>query len=367
MRTLRKGLVRTDGQDREGIWDLGRGLAKTCKRLEVPVPPRGYWAKLQAGKRVSQLPLPAAKPTTTTETVIHRTPPYRPGPPPRDPELQARIDAALLSCVPVRVRKSLSNPHSIIRGWMDEDRLARERPRESFYTPVHLSITRTQTARRRLRVLNTIFREFERMGSSVRAQRREREPVIVKSATAELKFVLFEPMRRVRLPLTEKEKQDYWNKGREWKHETRPSGELVLRIESYFGGGAKSEWRDKPESPLEGQIDEVMKGLVTPMVLVEDLERQRREDQTRRWKMEQERAERERLRQIEAARWKHLLDLAAASRLAGEVREFLDKMERRIQSEPVDPSLFEKFAKWIGWARTTADQMDPMVRPLTEL
>jgi hypothetical protein len=37
-----------------GISD--RGLAKTCKRLEVPVPPRGYWAKLQAGKEVSKLP-----------------------------------------------------------------------------------------------------------------------------------------------------------------------------------------------------------------------------------------------------------------------------------------------------------------------
>jgi hypothetical protein len=91
-----------------GISD--RGLAKTCNRLEVPVPPRGYWAKLQAGKRVSKLPLPAAKPMTTTETVIHRTPPSRvaPEPPPRDPELQARLDAALASCVPVRVPKSLS-------------------------------------------------------------------------------------------------------------------------------------------------------------------------------------------------------------------------------------------------------------------
>ena len=44
----------------------GCGLAKTCKRPGVPVPPRGYWAKLQAGKPVSKLPLPEAKPMTTT-------------------------------------------------------------------------------------------------------------------------------------------------------------------------------------------------------------------------------------------------------------------------------------------------------------
>src|SRR5271155_5149191 len=98
-----------------GISD--RGLAKTCKRLEVPVPPRGYWARLQAGQRVSKIPLPPAKPMTMTETVIHRTPPasVAPAAPPRDPELQARIDAALALCVPVRVPKSLSNPHPIIR------------------------------------------------------------------------------------------------------------------------------------------------------------------------------------------------------------------------------------------------------------
>ena len=87
----------------------------------------------------------------------------------------------------------------------------------------------------------------------------------------------------------------------------------------------------------------------------------------REWKLEQERAELERLRQIDAARWKHILDLATASRQAAAVREFLDRMERRTQSEPVDPSLSEKYAKWIGWARCKADQIDPMVQPLTEL
>jgi hypothetical protein len=138
-------------------------------------------------------------------------------------------------------------------------------------------------------------------------------------------------------------------------------------FESEGHSGTKSEWQDKPESPLEDQIDELLTGLVTAMVLVEDLERQCREEQTRRWKLEQERAELERLRQIEAARWKHMLDFVAAARQAADVREFLDKMERRAQSEPVDPDLSEKYAEWIGWARSKADQTDPPVRPLTEL
>jgi len=36
----------------------GPGLKKICKRLSVPVPPRGYWAKLKAGKSVRRATLP---------------------------------------------------------------------------------------------------------------------------------------------------------------------------------------------------------------------------------------------------------------------------------------------------------------------
>lgn len=40
-------------------WGLsGRGLAKACQRLRIPVPSRGYWAKARAGKRVRRRQLP---------------------------------------------------------------------------------------------------------------------------------------------------------------------------------------------------------------------------------------------------------------------------------------------------------------------
>jgi hypothetical protein len=42
---------------RYGISD--RGLGKLCAREGIPVPPRGWWAKKAAGKRLKQPPLPA--------------------------------------------------------------------------------------------------------------------------------------------------------------------------------------------------------------------------------------------------------------------------------------------------------------------
>ena len=34
------------------------GLRKVCKRLNVPVPRRGYWAKVEAGHKPRKTPLP---------------------------------------------------------------------------------------------------------------------------------------------------------------------------------------------------------------------------------------------------------------------------------------------------------------------
>jgi hypothetical protein len=55
-------------------WGLsGRGLAKACKRLRIPVPPRGYWARVAAGQRPSRPRLPAL-PAGQTEEIIVYTP-----------------------------------------------------------------------------------------------------------------------------------------------------------------------------------------------------------------------------------------------------------------------------------------------------
>jgi hypothetical protein len=42
---------------RYGLSDVG--LVKICKKLGIPVPPRGYWAKVKAGRPTRKLPLPA--------------------------------------------------------------------------------------------------------------------------------------------------------------------------------------------------------------------------------------------------------------------------------------------------------------------
>jgi hypothetical protein len=52
-------------------WGLsGRGLAKACHRLQVPVPPRGYWAKAQHGQQMRRPRLPELPSGEAEEIVI---------------------------------------------------------------------------------------------------------------------------------------------------------------------------------------------------------------------------------------------------------------------------------------------------------
>lgn len=57
--------------ERFGLSD--RGIAKICAKAEVPVPERGYWARVQAGRTATKPPLPA--PTSAASQHVTLRPP----------------------------------------------------------------------------------------------------------------------------------------------------------------------------------------------------------------------------------------------------------------------------------------------------
>lgn len=42
--------------ERLGLSDVA--LAKACRKNDIPIPPRGHWAKVEAGKKTHKQPLP---------------------------------------------------------------------------------------------------------------------------------------------------------------------------------------------------------------------------------------------------------------------------------------------------------------------
>lgn len=94
------------------------GLAKICRKMRIPVPGRGYWARKAAGQPVKQVPLgklPAAAPVAM-HTVTIRRPPIEASAPTGEPvgpvATQARFEADPANRIDVAA--TLTDPHPLV-------------------------------------------------------------------------------------------------------------------------------------------------------------------------------------------------------------------------------------------------------------
>lgn len=98
--------------ERYGISDVA--LAKVCRKLNVPVPERGYWAKLAAGRKIPVTPLPPAKAGQPVSAIIQPTDSYAT----RNTIAQAAVSAsgAMPESERIVVQAELTDPHRIVRS-----------------------------------------------------------------------------------------------------------------------------------------------------------------------------------------------------------------------------------------------------------
>ena len=54
-----------------GVSDVG--LAKKCRRMGIPLPPRGYWAKKEYGHKVEKQPLPPLQEKSRDEVTLNKS------------------------------------------------------------------------------------------------------------------------------------------------------------------------------------------------------------------------------------------------------------------------------------------------------
>ena len=111
-----------------GISDVG--LAKACRRHAIPVPPRGYWAKLQAGKGTPRIALP--QPEVDIEVTFTTVPPAQ-----RRAEVARKQEAKeVVAAKAEKLRATApahkgidARPHPLVRATLDY--CSRFFPRES--------------------------------------------------------------------------------------------------------------------------------------------------------------------------------------------------------------------------------------------
>jgi len=276
-----------------------RGLAKICERAAIPVPPRGYWAKKAAGKRVVRPPL--LELGGSDSSAKFRISPYWRTAKPTDsceqgqqPNAAARFrelaEAELQEIKRIPAPATLRDAHRLVAKWIEEEQRDRASWAGNSYRRQG-SNNPNPIERRRRRLLSALLRALEARGFTAE-QGTYRSDLSVRFEQDKVTFEMSERIRQRRVRLTEDE-QARRNTKQVWTQTKEPTGELALKITSGMPAGLPSSWQDEADSPLEQQLHLVVVGFVVATAYGGERREQREEAERQRRREEEEARKRE--------------------------------------------------------------------------
>jgi hypothetical protein len=349
-------------------------LAKTCRLSNIPLPPRGYWAKLYAGQVMSKTPLPLRAPGESDQVTVGggRYPHYRapeskaataPEPPVYE-ETEAQVAARVEKMVPKgwRPARSLDAPYPAIARLLSEDqerRTARDRsPRTTFDAPRFES----RVEQRRLLLISNLFGLLFQMDAQPSIRGNDARETHAHVGNQWVRFTV-----------------DTTAKLRPRRHPSKTPGRPAepLAIELKVGRWKHNEadellfWSDDDAGKLEAKIREIA------IAIILTGERQHRKSRqhsyewalssyeaaleaARKQREDAERRERERIAQAEADRVNRLFAQVAARQQALQIRHYVDEVTATPGA--IAGRAFEGDRDaWAAWALALAALLDPLL------
>lgn len=350
-----------------GLSDVG--LAKVCKRYNIPRPPVGYWAKLAHGKapqktrlpkldekpqeihfRQEERSKPAAQPVTNADKVA-------------DDDLKELIRFEELPenkvVIPDEIRRYqpqvVSTRKALRQG--SEDNHGLTKGRWDFDEPIlEVSASKNQIPRA-LKLADLIIQSLISRGHRVIVDRepdRRRRTVEFSVLDELICFRLREKCKRTRVK--PEDKKYSWHS--DYKYV--PNGLFELSFSSKEFSFLEKKWTDGKRKKIEEKLNDFLVGIY--MIVQEirafrvrriERERQRKLEQQRRWEQEQARLERaKKIEQLESQvnNWHR----------SREIREFLEHAKATIESKDLSPDDRERHLEWLTWASEYADTLDPL-------
>lgn len=324
-----------------GVSDVG--LAKACRAADIPVPPRGYWAKLQHGKPVPARPPLPDRPEGQDRVVI-APPTLRPPP---SPEVQTAIDTVRAEVTEVQVADDLRRAHRIVRSWLDHNADQRREWRRMGLGMAGLEDLTTPLNQRRLRLTSALLKALAERGLELDE---DREWLTVGRGEDRVVFRLYGRSKVVHRPATADELR--WYPDRKMVRATEPTGDLVLKIRTWLS--VPTEYKEL-KVPLEAQLPVIVANLEAG-VAEQAQRRQERVLERQRWEMaEAVRRKQVAYSQAEEGLVARLVDQAERHRRAAALRGYVAAAD----SSPAAGA--EGYAAWRTWALAEADAMDPLL------
>jgi hypothetical protein len=385
-----------------------RGLAKRCAAVDVPVPPRGYWARVEAGQSPAKTPLPiyrnapprapvAATPRKrgTPAALIREgeeprvpfsMPPAGSAKPNQEPPAQ---DAAVLqlreriAALDYRLRTTIDEMHTVAK-WTavhlnvaKVSRLTWHKAREG---PIGTVDTTDACHQRAVSLLDLLVRSCEALGwdfvplkapksdpysyQSRYVQHLEKPAPVYGCFSVEgelTSLTIDERQRQVPHVLTEYEKRPkvpghYYSEPRPW--DLKYSGELRLKLTEQASGIVCKEWSDGKQTLLHEKTPKVLLAMYEG---AQEIKRRRAQhelwEKRRREQEELERQQR-RIRDENNRMAKELEQQARSWRLARQLRAYV-RQGRTKRPDATAQLLDKQVALW-DWADRYIDRLDPL-------
>lgn len=359
------------------------GLRKHCKRLGIPLPSSGYWAKVKAGQKVPKPALPkvtgelrkhvrnyAIKYRVDIEQLT-------------DEELMADEELSLLKdetkkfikeiSSQIRVKGQLRSPHHLIAEHKDEIVYRKKRDkalRQANFSSRHYAEVKSKyrdnnpilpinvsesNINRAYRILDAIMSTLEEMEGytrvSIEAGKDSAYFIIMHSA---FYFEVKEELRRRRGTQKDPETQTY----------------LVISMsaKSWFTdrGQCKMDYKDNDDEPLENQAGKIIYDMFVVANKHLTVDELKEREEKREWEEHERQRRLEQMRKGELEEIKLLEQAASDWNKAEKIRRFADYMERKID-EVSDEEKRKKLFRWLKWARDKADWIDPLTEKEDEL
>jgi len=358
-----------------GISDVG--LAKQCKKMRIPVPGRGYWAKKAAGQKLKKIPLSALPPhdsTTPRTTTIHAAPPVT-EPPPVPAPIAEQMAFEADSKNAINVAETLRSPHAMIRTTMQalDSKGKKDSDYLSNWQARYLDIEVTKgSLHRALRVADAMLKAFERRGWQVSlgtpSDHEDRKTWVVVlgqripiGIREPLKKVLNEPAKPQRIG------NGQWYTPHQTKYRDEPSGKLALVIRNSWGRSVSRSWPDTAEQRVEERLSEFAVVIVAEAHALNERAARWAEEERKRRAAEEVRMAEVQRREAELARRRVLEKQSVQWEKSRILREYLRAVRARVEQQSHANELDAQVGEWLVWAEAYARALDPLERPLSAL
>lgn len=272
------------------------GLAKACKRHDIPTPRAGYWAKHAHGKAPVPTPLPVGEDVVVQlEPSIYRLPPA-------SFKSAAVADAGLIAPVVSIATTEEIGSKLATHSSATHAALKKAKPDESGFLRCRSSkaftcVISPGTRDRAVRLLDAVERTVNNIGGHWKSDGKT-ESLVLEFDGEPMQLSLTEQYKR-----TEQQVQDPkrpWYTPRTFVYHF--SGELTLTLEADYRG--RRTWSDGKRSQIEDKLSEFAAGVQNAAKAIKEL-RDEREAQQKRW------AEEARLRQEAETKARHFKQFKA--------------------------------------------------------